>query len=282
MMSAYKTVLLHVNDERRANALIDFAAEFAEGQGAHLIALYVVPLPVVLNEWPDVAVAEMIEAQRKAYREEGQRIAATFREKTKLMSKPAEWRLVESQYATVGDALVQHARMADVAIVAQADADWHLTRTLDAPESAVMESGRPVIVVPNGALARPDPRRVMVAWNGRRESTRAAFDALPLLQNASGVDIVWIDPKTGSTGVGDLPCAEFATTLARHGVKAEARPVRADEESVGLALIEESKRTGADLLVMGAYGHSRFREFILGGATRNQMRNMRIPVLFAH
>lgn len=282
MTSSYKTVLVHVNDERRADRLIGYAAEFAEQQGAHLIGLFVVPLPVVLNEWPDVAVAEMMETQRKAYREEGKRIAGHFREKTKLMSKPAEWRQVESPYASVDQALVQNARSADIVLVAQADKGWHLTATLDAPENAIMESGRPVLVVPNAGTLKPAPKHVMIAWNGRRESTRAAFDALPILERAGGVDVVWVDPQVGSDWVGDLPCAELAVTLARHGVKAEARSVKAAEDSVATALIEETKRTNADLLVMGAYGHSRLREFILGGATRNQMRDMTLPVLFSH
>lgn len=282
MTNAYKTVLVHVNDERRADRLISFAAEFAEGQGAHLIGLFVVPLPVVLNEWPDVAVAEMMETQRKAYREEGKRVAEKFREKTKLMSKPAEWRLVESPYASVDQTVVQNARAADVVIVAQADKNWHLTTTLDATENVVMECGRPVLVVPNGGTPQPSPKRVLVAWNGRRESTRAAFDALPILARAGAVDVVWIDPQVGSDWVGDLPCADLAATLSRHGVKAESRPVKASDESVSVALAEESKRTNADMLVMGAYGHSRFREFILGGATRGQMRDMTLPVLFSH
>lgn len=282
MTNSYKTVLVHVNDERRADRLIAYAAEFAEAQGAHLIGLYVVPLPVVLNEWPDVAVAEMMETQRKAYREEGKRIAQKFRDKTKLMSKPAEWRQVESPYASVDQGVVQNARSADIVLAAQPDKSWHLTGTLDAAETAIMESGRPVLVIPNSGALSPSPKRVMIAWNGRKESTRAAFDALPVLASASAVDIVWIDPQVGSDWVGDLPCAELAATLARHGVKAEARPVKASEDSITTTLVEEMKRTNADMLVMGAYGHTRLREFILGGATRSQLRGMTLPVLFAH
>lgn len=279
---AYKTVLVHVNDERRAGRLISFAAEFAEAHDAHLIGLFVVPLPVVLNEWPDIAIAEMIEAQRKAYREEGKRIGAMFKEKTKLMSKPAEWRQVESQYATAADALVQNARMADIVIALQADSKWHLTHTLDAAENAIMESGRPVLVVPNAGNAEPSPKHVTVAWNGKRESTRAAFDALPIILKAGKADVVWVDPKTGSAAAGDLPCAELAVTFARHGIQCEAKSIKADDDGVSAALVEEVTRSGSGLLVMGAYGHSRLREFVLGGATRNIMRAMPVPVLYAH
>jgi nucleotide-binding universal stress UspA family protein len=279
---SYKTVLVHLNDERRAARLAGYAAAFAQAHDAHLIGLFVVPLPVVLNEWPDIAITEMIEAQRKAYREEATRIEAVFRDKTSGLARPSEWRAVESQYATVADALVENVRMADIAIVAQADSKWHLTYTLDAPEPAVMESGRPIIVVPNAGDVNPAPKRITIAWNGKREATRAAFDALPIAEKAGNASIVWIDPKTASARVGDIPCAELAATFARHGIKTEARTAHAEDSNVASALAEEAARTGSDLLVMGAYGHSRLREFILGGATRNVMHQMTVPVLFSH
>lgn len=279
---SYKTVLVHLNDERRAARLAGFAAAFAQAHDAHLIGLYVVPLPVVLNEWPDIAIAEMIEAQRKAYREEAKRVEAMFREKASGLARPAEWRLVESQYATVADALVENARMADIAIVAQADSKWHLTHTLDAPEPAVMESGRPILVVPNTGDVQATPKHITIAWNGKREATRAAFDALPIAEKAGNASIVWIDPTTGSSAVGDLPCSELAATFARHGIKTEARSASAEDTNVATAIAEELIRTGSGLLVMGAYGHSRLREFVLGGATRNIMHQMTVPVLFSH
>ncbi|HMN38648.1 MAG TPA: universal stress protein [Hyphomicrobium sp.] len=279
---SYKTVLAHINDERRAARLIEFAALFAKAHDAHLIGLFVVPLPVVLNEWPDIAIAEMIESQRKSYREEGGRIEAIFNEKTAFLPRPAEWRQLESQYATVAEALVQNARMADIVIAPQADLSWHLTHTLDGAEAAIMESGRPVLVVPNAGDHQPTPAHVTVAWNGRKEATRAAFDALPIIKKAGQAGIVWVDPRTGSPAAGDLPCAELAVTFARHGVKADAKAIQADDEGVAAALREEAKRNASGLLVMGAYGHSRLREFVLGGATRNTMREMTLPVLFSH
>ena len=279
---SYKTVLVHLNDERRAAHMLDYAVPFAQAHQAHLIGLFVVPLPVVLNEWPDIAIAEMIEAQRKAYRDEGARIAAVFKDKTSEMTRPSEWRLIESQYATAAEALVQHARLADIAIAPQADRGWHLTHTLDCAESAIMESGRPVLVIPNAGEASPEPSRVTVAWNGKREATRAVFDALPIIAKAGRADVVWIDPRPGSAAAGDLPGSDLAVMLARHGVQTEAKSVAAADESVGSALKDEVRRSGSGLLVMGAYGHSRLRELVLGGATRNIMQSMTVPVLFSH
>ena len=156
-MSSYKTVLAHINDERRATRLIEFATLFARAHDAHLIGLFVVPLPVVLNEWPDIAIADMIETQRKAYRDEAGRISEIFRDKTAQLSRPAEWRQQESQYATVAEALIQNARTVDIVIAPQPDSSWHLTNTLDGAETVIMESGRPVLVVPNAGNTSPTP-----------------------------------------------------------------------------------------------------------------------------
>ena len=241
---SYKTVLVHVNDERRAGRLISFAAEFAETHGAHLIGIFVAPLPVVLNEWPDLAIAEMIEAQRKAYREESQRIGELFRDKTKLMSKPSEWRHSRARTPpsrTCSCISCPHGRHR---IALQPDYKWHLTSTLDAVENLILESGRPVLVVPDAGTPNPSPKRVTVAWNGRR-STRACFDALPIIEKAGATDVLWVDPKTGSAAAGDLPCAELAVTLARHGAKCEAKAIKADDEGVSAAIIEDVKRSGS-------------------------------------
>lgn len=278
----YKTVLVHLNDERRAARLAGFAAQFAEAHGAHLIGIFIVPLPVVLSEWPDIAIAELIEAQRKSYRDEAKRVAAIFSDRTSGMSRPSEWRVIESQYPTVAECLVESARMADLLIAAQADPAWQYMQTFDAPETAIMEGGRPVLIVPNEGKPEAVAKHVTVAWNGKRESTRAAFDALPAIEKAGAATIVWVDPRTGSSSVGDLPCAELATTFARHGVRIEGANLPADDKDVASALAEHVARTQSGLLVMGAYGHSRLREFVMGGTTRNVMRSMKVPVLFSH
>lgn len=279
---AYRTVLLHVNDIRRAPRLIAYAAEFAEAQGAHLIGLFVVPLPIVLNEWPDIAIVEMIEAQRKAYRDEGHAIEAIFRDKTKRMSRPAEWSMIESQFSTASNTLIDHARSADVVIAPQPDEQWHLTSVLDCCETAMIEGGRPVLVVPNAGDVSPAPKKVTLAWNARREATRAAFDAMPVLAAAKSVDVVWINPRVGSAAAGDVPGAELASALARHGVSAETVAISASELTAAGAILQSARERGSDLIVMGAYGHSRFREFVLGGATREILRTMTLPVMFSH
>jgi nucleotide-binding universal stress UspA family protein len=149
---------------------------------------------------------------------------------------------------------------------------------IEDPERVVLESGRPVLLIPNSGIVSMPPQRVTVAWNGRREATRAVFDAIPLLRLAQSVDIVWVDPEEE----GDIPAAEISVALARHGITCQASKAESVGGDAGEALLRQTKAFGADLLVMGCYGHSRLREFVLGGASRYVLRHMSLPILMSH
>jgi nucleotide-binding universal stress UspA family protein len=125
-------------------------------------------------------------------------------------------------------------------------------------------------------------RRALVAWNASREAARALNDAIPLLEDAENVTVLSVNPKRGIRGEGDLPAADIALHLARHGMKAEASYVVAEDIGVGDALLSRAADLGSDLIVMGGYGHSRLREIVLGGATRTVLRHMTVPVLLSH
>ena len=145
-----------------------------------------------------------------------------------------------------------------------------------------MDTGRPALVIPGqGATALP-PRRAIIAWNGTREAARAAHDAVPLLAGAEQVTVLVVDPQSHRSAVAEEPGAALARHLARHGLRTEARTVSSAQRSVGEAVLAEAAATGAELIVMGAYGHSRLREFVFGGVTEHLLRAMPVPVLFAH
>ena len=144
-----------------------------------------------------------------------------------------------------------------------------------------MAAGRPVLMVPNEGLHSGIGSRVVVAWNGRREATRAAFDALPLLQQAKEVKVLWIDPASGDEDGGTFAATDLCAALARHGITCEA-VAAASDGNVGATLLSRAVEQRADLLVMGCYGHSRLTEFVFGGATRHILRHMTIPVLMSH
>ena len=145
-----------------------------------------------------------------------------------------------------------------------------------------MQSGRPTLVIPYvGARAMP-PNRVLVAWDGSREAARAVNDALPLLAGTQSVTILVVDPGSLRGRVGDQPGAALATPLARHGIKAEVRTAASGGLGVGDVIIGQVTDMGADLVVMGGYGHSRLRQLVMGGVTRGILRSMTVPVLMAH
>jgi nucleotide-binding universal stress UspA family protein len=180
----------------------------------------------------------------------------------------------------VVDVVVEHGRTADLIVALQTDPDWPLTEWLDVADRAAVESGRPVLIIPNGRASDRIGSRVLVAWNGRREAARAAFDALPLLQQASAVRIVRVREDDAEV---DQPGADICRSLIRHGVKVDrTADIEAAGTSAGAALLADADMFDADLVVMGCYGHSRLREFVFGGATRHFLQKMRVPVLMSH
>jgi nucleotide-binding universal stress UspA family protein len=156
-----------------------------------------------------------------------------------------------------------------------------VTAELDVGDRLAVAAGRPVLIVPNAGVYCGIGSRVVVAWNGRREATRAAFDALPLLQQAKDVKVLWIDPRSEDEDAGAFAATDLCTALARHGIACEA-VAAASDGNVGATLLSCATEHRADLLVMGCYGHSRLTELVFGGATRHILRHMTIPVLMSH
>jgi nucleotide-binding universal stress UspA family protein len=224
----------------------------------------------------------MIQAGLEAFRNEAGRVHKAF--ESAIAGRPivAEWRLIEAGTRTAADCVLEHARCADLIIVGQRDRSFDFSAVLDVPERIIMESGRPTLVIPNSGRFPTIGKRPTVAWNTRREAARAVFDALPLLKDAERVKIMWVNPHDEKATARDLPGAEIAATLARHGVKCEAGTAVSSEISVGDVLLSGLTDDAADLLVMGAWGHSRLRELVFGGATRHILEHMTVPVLMSH
>ena len=264
---SFKTILLHINDKRRIKEPLAVAVSLARRHGAHLIGAYVVPPGVVM-------------ADASAIRE-------AFETATHGETFTAEWRTLDSDQPTISKKLLPHCRAADLIITNQRDPDWQPSRLFDEPERLVLDSGRPVLIMPYAGHFPALGSRVMIAWNNRREATRAAFDALPLLKAAEEVRILWINPQKDRTDYGGdpadtLPAAAIAHTLARHGVKAVASESIAPDMKVADELLSRLADQGTDLLVMGCYGHSRLSELVFGGVSRDILKHMTVPVLMSH
>lgn len=254
--------LLLVISEIGDEGPLKMAITLAKRHGANLAALHVIPPPLVFSSGigGEIPVA-VIEAQQQEAEDAAKAIRAKVEAAARETGCEIEWRCEQGD--TVGIAAV-HARYADMTVT-----------TPDIAGDLVFASAIPVIAMPPSANARA-LRRLLVAWNGSREAARAVHDALPLLEAAESVDVVSIDPPREAIGI------DIARMLGRHGIKVEARERLSRGAEVGQILLEEAKTSGADLLVMGAYGHSRFREWVLGGATESALEQDKMPVLLSH
>ncbi len=183
-----------------------------------------------------------------------------------------------SERGRVVDSVALHARYADLTLIGQHTPPSGAFGEDSFADELVLESGRPVMVIPKIDIGRPIGEHIVDAWNASREAARAVGDSMPLLENSRQVNIMSVRPQ----GMGDLPGADIALHLARHGIKAEAKRSVANDIDTGDVLLNYVADSGADLVVMGAYGHSRLRELILGGVTRHILDHMTVPVMLSH
>jgi nucleotide-binding universal stress UspA family protein len=279
---AYKTIVVHCNDNKRLSRTVGAAVELAERFQAHLIGLSISPpVLVVPSGMPGTPDTMVIDERCQAYRRDNPAMKAAFEAAVHGRSLTSEWREEDAGDSPVADVAVRHARTADIIVAAQRDPRWSWSIWLDAAERLAVEGGRPVLIVPNEGVHTRIGSRVVVAWNGRREATRAAFDALPLLQQAKEVKVLWIDPRSEGEDAGPFAATDLCAALARHGIACES-VAGASDGNVGAALLSRAIEHRANLLVMGCYGHSRLSEFVFGGATRHVLRHMTIPVLMSH
>lgn len=277
-MTGLKTIAAYVPDAARAERVFVVAAQIAAQQNAHLTGYYVMPPEVTV---PTFALGrQFVTAGRAALVDEAGKVKAHFDAAGSALQVNKTWRLLEAGHHSIPQALTSNLRTADLVVLAQRDPEWADSLLLEHPEDIVMLSGRPVLMIPNAGQFNRIGRRVVVAWNDRREAARAVFDALPILQAADEVRLVWVNPEQGKAV--DLPTADIAEALARHGVRCTGAVAYGKEQAVGDTLLNECSDTGADLLVMGAYGHARLREFVFGGATRHILKTMTIPVMLSH
>jgi len=280
---AYKTILVHCNDKKRVARVASAAVEVADQFAAHLIGLSVSPpVLVVPAGMPGTPDAMVIDQRCQDYRSDNQAMKTAFEAAARGRKLTTEWREEHAGSSSVADVALRHARTVDLVVVAQQDQHWSESRWLDIPDRLAIESGRPVLIIPNEGVHAGVGGKVVVAWNGRREAAQAAFAALPLLKRAQEVKVISVSPQSdGEDGGSQASGGGLCATLGRHGVKCDAAEVPL-HGSVGHTLLMQVIVERADLLVMGCYGHSRFREFVLGGATRHVLDRMVIPVLMAH
>jgi nucleotide-binding universal stress UspA family protein len=284
---ALKDLLVHLDASTESDVRLDFAAALAQDHDAHLTGLYTIEAPSSLafavadpSGGTDVAIVEeMITRLHSLALEDAKAVETKFQERLRRDGLQGEWRLFEGIAA---ETTALHARYADLTIVGQADPEQPLSGNAGIAQEVMLGSGRPLLIIPYNAKFGALGKCVLVGWKPSREAARAVNDAIPIIEKADNVTILAINPRAGIGGDGDLPAADIALHLARHGIEAQAAHTVATDVAEADILLNQASDMGADLVVIGGYGHSRTREFVFGGVTRDLLREMTVPILISH
>jgi nucleotide-binding universal stress UspA family protein len=280
---AYQTILVHVDDSPSAFARIGAAIALAR-QGGHLIGVAPTGVARALHPRQPPGQSDPTLALHLGFlREQAHGALAAFTARcTSAGLASHEARLIDDD---AGGGLCLHGRVADVIVLSQSDPGHGAAALLaDLPAHVVLHAGRPVLMVPFGGACPTIGQRVLVSWDASREAALALQLALPLLRHAASVELALFDSGPDSHTVADAQAADPRPWLARHGIAAQLalHALAHKRQPVGEALLALAAQKNADLLVMGAYGHSRMRETILGGVTRTVFEASGLPVLMAH
>ena len=278
----WRSILVHLDTDPRCDARVDLAARLARDREGRLIGI----APTGWVDWmypvlPPPLGAEQMAAACGLLRRQAEAAAQRFRERCNAFAFDALTACVdEGDAATM---IVQRSHCSDLVVLGQADpsrADHRQAQALI--EQVLLHGSRPTLVVPYAGTFDAVGAKIVVAWDGGREAARAIGDAMPMLCTAQQVQLVtFASPGDERAGVTQASLHAVAEWLLWHGIDAKVRPVAGDID-VGDALLSLVSDDGADLIVMGAYGHSRLSERVLGGATRSLLRQMTVPVLMSH
>ena len=275
-----KDVMVRVDGTAADDAVLATAAMVAELFEGYLIALFLNLLPLRMPaEGVESSATRAVEMIDRA-RDNGDRIEQALSERLARLPRPSEVRRFDLFPAEIVDAAIHQARSADTFITARPNAEHAPPDAQGVAEGVLFGSGRHVLLVPGSEAARDRFDRVMIAWNASRESVRALAEAMPYLRKAKAVVVVAVD-EDSLTGWA-LAGKSVVAHLKHHGVDASLHQITSRGGDIASTLIEEANHISADLLVMGGYGHSRLREWLLGGVTYHLLRHGPVPLLIAH
>ena len=257
----------------------DYAVSMGETFGAHVLGVAVSYEPVIPGTVMGGIPPEIIESQRAELNKKARAAIARFEQAAKRAGISMETRTISASISGAADQIGHIGRRFDLIVVGQPGRQNSLPdEVID--EGVLFESGRPVIFVPFIQKGGMKLDRIMVCWDGSRAASRAIADAIPLLEKAKQVEVVIISDKPSKKD--EVPGADLGQHLARHGLKVDVKRITSPDIDVPSTILSYAADSSADMIVMGGYGHSRLREFVLGGATRGLLESMTVPVLMSH
>jgi nucleotide-binding universal stress UspA family protein len=274
-----KDIIVNLTVDATHDAAADYAISVARAFEAHLAAISFAYEPVVPGSVFGSVAVELIATHRAECEKAARAAVSSFEEAVRRTGVSAESRLQTVSVAEAASMFGRIARRFDLSVVAQAEPEKLPGRDLII-EAALFESGRPVLVVPYIQSDGLKLDRVMVCWDGSRNAARAVGDAMPLLARAKSVEVVIVAGEAGKSD--ELPGADIAHHLARHGLKVELQRIVSPGLDVANTILSHAADAGTDFIVMGGYGHSRMRELVLGGATRGILASMTVPTFMSH
>jgi nucleotide-binding universal stress UspA family protein len=278
---SYRSIVVHLDTSERAHPRLELALRVAKQFGAYLTGMFSVFMPDRRSFYVLAGSAEYYSSQEKLRNERRGAIERLFHAELGRAKVAGDWVTTDE---CPNLAVQRLGRTADLIIASQDNPDDPEAYVGDHfPENLLMSTGRPVLMVPYVGTFPSLGSDVMVAWDGSREATRAVHDALPFMQHAKKTTVVTVNGTKDEPADSRPPGADIAAVIARHGVKVEVINIdAATGASIGDALLSHASDLGANLIVMGAYGHARWQELVMGGATREILKSMTLPVLMSH
>ena len=274
-----KDLHVHVDNDAVCDKRLLAAKELAERLGAHLTGVYarrVFPFPVY-GAMP--TSADVVDIYYTIQDNQESAAHRTFDQHIGQDDPKVSWRVITGSVTGV---IANEARYSDLLILGQPDPDDKVSLNKGLADQIIFSAGRPCLMIPHTGAASGFGKDPLIAWDGSREAARAVHDALSLLQLAGKVTVLTVQPEKISEDLGDLPGAMIAEHLARHDIAVEVKVLNGKVPDTSEAIMSYVHENGHDLIVMGAYGHSRLREIVLGGVTRHIMAHMEVPVLMSH
>ena len=276
---SYKTILVHLDDTSRSPYRVQLAAQLAQTQDAHLLGIADTGVSRFIYQDGNInGVDPSLLSHLDYLSQRAKQNIADFNQQVAHIGVNSFESSITQDDAYGGIGL--RARYCDLVVVGQTNPEESSPAVMDDfPETMILNSGRPVLIIPYIGEFNEFTKRVLIAWDGSRAATRAITDAIAILKKADIVEIAIFNPKNGMHG--EQPSADIAAYLSRHGIKINVS-VHRTKQDIGNALLSLAATLNSGMLVMGGYGHSRFKEMIMGGATRTILESMTLPVLMSH
>jgi nucleotide-binding universal stress UspA family protein len=273
-----KDILVSLASDTNNDGVVGYAVSLASTFDAHLTGVAFAQDPFIAGAMFDGVSAAVIAEYQEESKSTATAIAQKFAQTVRGAGITAESRVVDTSAEGIGETFGRLARRYDLSVVGQSENKGPVEGLII--EGALFDSGRPVLVVPYTMRDGFKADRPLLCWDGSRSAARAFSDALPLIAKSKTVEVITIASKDSKKG--EIAGADIAHHLARHGIKAELNRIVAPDTDVPNTILSHAADSSADLIVMGGYGHSRLREFVLGGATRGILGSMTVPALLSH